>query len=146
MISLESTNNMFNNCPELININLEFLKETSKWKYAISMFEGCIGLTEINFPHVNANLLKNTSSMFKGCTNLKNINLEELNAKNIENMESMFYDCINLAYLNINNLDTNNEPICTDIFKGVTKNIKIIYDRIITGHSLQIEINNLSPE
>ena len=137
---------MFQNCYNLTYINSEFLKGASQWKSSLSMFEGCKSLNDINFPFVEANLLNNTSRMFLGCSSLNSINLEGLTAGNITSMAYMFSGCINLIYLNIYNLNTDNNPSCYQIFEGVSKKIKIIFNRLITGFSLQKEIDKLSFE
>ena len=143
MKSLESTNNMFQNCINLTYINLEFLKGASDWKSSISMFEGCISLNEIIFPFKYVDELKNTSRMFFGCSNLKSLNLEKLNTGSIICLDYMFSGCINLIYLNIYNLDTSENPDCYHIFEGVSKNIIIKYDRFKTGVNFQQEIDKL---
>jgi len=61
-------------------------------------------------------------------------------------MDYMFSGCINLIYLNIYNLNTKNNPGCYQIFEGVSKKIKIIFNRFITGVSIQKEIDKLSFE
>ena len=142
--SISNTINMFENCYSLVSINLTFLELATEWVDANGMFSGCIGLTEIIFPKLNAKLLFDTTKMFSGCYNLNNINLEGINSGTIFSMDSMFENCSNLENLNIKNLDTRNVYSLEHIFYGINKKIKIIYNPKIIGNKLMKEINNIS--
>ena len=146
MNSLKLTDNMFKNCINLIYINLEFLSRAHQWTSSIGMFEGCISLNEINFPYVEANLLRNTSRMFSGCSGLTSINLEKFCAREITSLDYMFSGCINLIYLNIYNLDTRNDPDCYGIFEDVPKIKNITYNPIKTGSNFLEKIKQVSFE
>ena len=149
LISLETTENMFENCIKLTSINLGFIQSNSKLIITRGMFKGCSSLIEITFPSLEVDVISDASEMFMGCTNLTRVNLEGLIAYDMGFMESTFHDCKSLIYLNIKNLYTKAVESFDNIFEGIEKKLDVIYERGTTGTDLQLEINknkNISTE
>ena len=93
---------------------------------------------------MGANLLVNASGMFYGCINLQSINLGEVTTNNIKYVEEMFYGCHSLVYLNISQFNTLKLLNANDTFKGVDKNITLIFDDKITNDIFRNSMENLS--
>ena len=61
LISLETTENMFDNYIKLASINLGFLEGDYKLNITRGMFKGCSSLMEITFPSLLTNILSDAS-------------------------------------------------------------------------------------
>ena len=121
---LDSTNNMFQDCKNIIEIDLSNFdaSEVSEMK---SMFCGCSSLYSINFSNINTSKVNNMNSMFNGCSSLISLDLSNFNTSNVINMNFLFYNCkklkmVNLKRAKINhniNIDFNYPPnltICSE--------------------------------
>ena len=58
-----------------------------------NMFNGCSSLTNINLSNFKTHNVTNMRSMFNGCSSLTNINLSNFNTQNVTNMSYMFNGC-----------------------------------------------------
>ena len=134
---------MLENCYNLKNINLSFLKNDLWFAEADKMFKNCISLTKIEFPEIEIRASFTTDEMFSGCINLKYINLEKLKADSVIYIDRMFYNCINLEYLNINNLNTKDVYDADNVFYGVPKSLDLRYNETISCRALKQQINDL---
>ena len=137
LVSLESTNFMFEKCEKLTSIDLGFLENASPWKNAVRMFYDCSSLNKIEIPPVNTNSPMNMNQMFGRCSDLSNITLNGLNG-DISDMYQMFAFCNNLNYLDVYNLNTKNADNKNDIFEGLNdEKININYDPEITNSIIE---------
>ena len=103
---VESFENMFANCSEIIK-SISFSDEVmSGTTNMISMFESCSKLTEIN--NLNPIKVKYMNKAFKGCTSLVSISFNYNNRfEQIRNMENLFEGCIKLESLDLENFKTD---------------------------------------
>ena len=90
--------NLFQSCPNLVDIKSLSTWNTSNAQFMYTMFVGCTNLTDISaLTNWNVKNVTNMSSMFMNCSNLTNINaLANWNVENVEIMSYLFSDCINL--------------------------------------------------
>ena len=68
----------------------------------------------------------------------------EITTNNIKYVEEMFYGCHSLIYLNISQFNTLKLLYANDTFKGVDKNITLIFDDKITNDIFRNSMENLS--
>ena len=103
---LDSTNNMFQDCKKIIEIDLSNFdaSEVSEMK---SMFCGCSSLYSINFSNINTSKVNNMNSMFNGCSSLISLDLSNFNTSNVINMNFLFYNCTKLKMVNLKRAKIN---------------------------------------
>ena len=90
------TNNIFDECSSLTNIDLSNFN-TNNVKYMNGMFFWCSSLKNINLSNFNTNIVKDMSRMFSKCSSLSNINLSNFNSNNATVMNNMFLGCEKLT-------------------------------------------------
>lgn len=147
---LKSANFAFANCEELTNINIDMPNATeiiglfssclklkdvylrSKASRAVSLFQGCIELTNVRLTFTgkvvstaglfldsgleNYKVNFNTEnvvimiSMFENCKYLKTIDLSNISTKKVYTMQKMFKDCSSLTDLDLTSFDFSSIP------------------------------------
>ena len=63
--------------------------------------------------------------MLRGCESLISIDLSNFDTSEVVNMGELFHECRNLQYINLKNFKDTKNPITTDIFKAIAKNVAI---------------------
>ena len=114
---LESTSQMFNSCPDIIEIDLSNF-DTSNLKETFNMFVGCNSLRYINFSNFKTSKVTTMSNMFVNCDSLTSIDLSNFDTSNVENMESMFFGCSSLISLNLSSFITSKVTNMDQMFRG----------------------------
>ena len=103
---LFSTNKMFYNCTDIIEIDLSNFK-TQSVTYMGHMFYGCSALTSLNLSNFNTQSVKYMGYMFYGCSALTSLNLSNFNTSSVKIMEYMFSGCSSLISLDLSNCYLN---------------------------------------
>ena len=129
---LQSLNFMFNDCPNLISVDLSSFsfKNVENMSYMFSgcnrlsriilpkekniisapqdvkyMFYDCKELTSINLTGISFLNLKDLNSIFSGCSNLETLILpSNEKANNVVDLSYMFYDCRKLKSIDLSNI------------------------------------------
>ena len=104
--SIESMESMFNGCSSLTLLNLSNF-DTSKVTNMDYMFNECSSLTFLNLSIFNTSLVQTMNSMFCGCKSLKILNIFDFDTSLVTTMDSMFSRCSSLTSLNLSNFDTS---------------------------------------
>ena len=71
------------------------------------MFENCYELTEIDLTQLNFENIINMTDMFYGCFNLKSINVNNIDAPKLKNISGMFRKCTSLTSINLSSFKAN---------------------------------------
>ena len=146
MNSLHYLSGMFKNCYNLISMNLRVLSNFIEGNHFYEMFENCTSLKEVKIENEENAIIHNATKMFSDCISLTSIDLENLKYEIEYDIAMMFYNCKSLEYLNMYNLNTKNmKNNSTDVFEGVSKKSKIIYNSDITKPFIEEQIKNLHP-
>ena len=114
-----TTYDWFAQMPSLTEIEgIEYLN-TSEVKSMDRMFNGCVGLTDIDLSYFNTEKVENMAGMFQGCEGLTVLHLESFDTHNVINTESMFNGCTALTAVFIKTLtwDLSGVTSSTDMFK-----------------------------
>ena len=74
-----SCHNMFKDCEDITEININMTYAISNTGY---MFSGCSSLQNLNIININTSSVKNMGRMFNGCKNLKTLHLSLFNSIN----------------------------------------------------------------
>ena len=104
--NIENMGNMFHQCNQLVNLNLEKLITTNVTNMSY-MFYYCSKLTSLNLSKFNTEKVTDMKGMFKKCSSLPSLNLSNWNNSNVTDMSCMFYNCSSLKDLNLSNFNTN---------------------------------------
>ena len=105
-VTLESTSQMFNLCPDIIEIDLSNL-DSSNIKTMNNMFVSCNSLININFTNFKTSKVTDMSNLFVHCNSLKSLDLSIFDTSNIKNMFGMFFGCYSLTSLDLSNFNTS---------------------------------------
>ena len=136
--TLQTLDEMFLNCENLIEVNLSSLN-INKPKSIVRTFSGCKSLTSINLPKIDMSKTKNISGLFKGCSSLISINLEKLDTSKVEDISEMFSGCSSLTSIDFSKMKTSNVLKMNNLFESTSlKSIKINFDT-----SKVIDMSNL---
>ena len=84
-VQLESTGQMFNGCPYILEVDLSNL-DSSKVKIMNNMFSECKLLRKINFTNFNTSKVTDMSNIFVDCILLKSLDLSSFDTSNVETM------------------------------------------------------------
>ncbi len=115
--NLTNTDNMFNGCSCIKNIDLSNLN-TKNITSMNSMFKGCSSLMKVDLTKFNSQNVKDMSSMFYCCKSLKYLDLSNFNTQNVTSMNSMFEGCLSLTNLDLSNFNTQNVTSMNRMFEG----------------------------
>ena len=99
-----STDNMFSDCDNIIEIDLSNF-DTSSVKSMQKMFYKCSSLISIDFSNLNTSGVKIMTDMFNGCSSLISLDLSNFITSNVTDIGSIFSGCSSLKYLNLSNFD-----------------------------------------
>ena len=72
--TLDSINDMFNGCVNIIEVDLSQF-DSSKVTRMSGMFQNCISLIKVNFSNFNASLIEGMGSLFYNCKSLTSVDL-----------------------------------------------------------------------
>ena len=81
-----------------------------------SLFNGCSGITEIDFSEFSTSGITDMENMFQGCTSLKSLDLSGFDTRKVTNMNYMFDHCTSLTTVNIENFNTQNVEHMSGMF------------------------------
>ena len=118
--SLESLENMFNNCENIESINFNVFN-TNNITNMRNMFYGCNNLSELDLSSFNTNNVINMSYMFYGCEKISELDLSFFNTNKVTDMSNMFSDCKNLIKLDLSSFNTYNINDMSDMFSNCEK-------------------------
>ena len=115
---------MFCNCSKLKSLNLSMFN-TSNVTIMRDMFLHCHELEELNLNNFNTSKVISMQGMFAVCNKLSKLNIDNFNTTNVTNMYEMFLGC-NLEELDLSSFNTQSVTDIREMFKGCT-NLKTIY-------------------
>ena len=123
-----SAEGMFRNCNNLVKIDLgEF--NTKKVESFASMFEGCENLISLNFEKIITEKCKSFRNMFLKCKLLKSINLTLFDTRLAEDMSGMFDICGSLERLDLSSFNTPNLTNMRSMFKDCHSLKEILWNK-----------------
>ena len=103
-----SYKNMFKDCKDITEININMTNDCINTEY---MFSGCSSLKNLNIINFNTNHVKNMGRMFNECKNLKSLDLHNFDTTYVTNMEEMFNECNSIEEIKFNeNLNYKLDP------------------------------------
>ena len=115
---------MFAECTSLTSINLSN-SNTPNVETMHGMFWGCYSLRSLNLKSFDTSKVTKLFAMLRGCESLISIDLSNFDTSEVVNMGELFHECRNLQYINLKNFKDTKNPITTDIFKAIAKNVVI---------------------
>ena len=120
----DSCQNIFKDCKDITEINLNMTNEISDTEY---MFSNCASLKKVSFMNIHTSHVKNMEGMFNDCNSIESINLNLLRTNSVTNMKRMFSGCKNLKSLDLRNLNTEYVTNMEEMFNECNsiKEIKI---------------------
>ena len=125
--SVKSMDNMFEDCSSLTSLDLSNL-QTSSVKNMNFMFSGCSSLISLDFSNFDTSSVTRMDSMFSHCSSLTSLDLSYFNVSSLTSMDSMFYECNNLEYINLYNF--NEIQLNPNIFEDSPINLIICINGI----------------
>ena len=114
--NLNSLNNMFQNCINIIEIDLSNFVISSVNSMDF-MFSGCSSLTSINLTNFVTSSVTSMQFMFTGCSSLKSLDLSYFITSSVTVMQEMFSGCKSLTYLDLSYFDTSSVNNMQQMFK-----------------------------
>ncbi|HHP9991845.1 TPA: BspA family leucine-rich repeat surface protein [Listeria monocytogenes] len=118
--SLLTTEGMFKNCSNLIEVDLSGL-DTSAVTTMWDMFNSCRALEELDVSHFDTSSVTNMSYMFYDNRNLEVLDVSNLDTSSVTNMYAMFEDCTSLEELDVSHFDTSSVTDMYRVFNGCEK-------------------------
>ena len=115
--NLETMEGLFQNCENLITVDLTNLK-TSNCKFMQSVFNGCKKLDNIIFGNIDTSNVETMYQMFNGCENLGSLDLSKFDTSKVTNMELMFCGCKSLISLDLSKFVTSKVVAMYQMFNG----------------------------
>ncbi|WP_051208794.1 BspA family leucine-rich repeat surface protein [Butyrivibrio sp. WCD3002] len=109
---------LFDDCRNLEEINLNELSDTSNVQYMHGVFQGCYKLKKITMDKISTASAKEMSFMFNGCSSLEELSLSNFNTSNVETMDQMFGGCNKLKSLDLSGFDTSEVKDMSCMFSG----------------------------
>ena len=105
---IDTAESMFEDCRNLVSVNLEgfdFFSKiiTSKSESFKNMFNGCKNLTSIDLSLFNTEQATNMSGMFDFCESITSLDLSCFKTPKLKDIGSMFKDCVKLEQILWNN-------------------------------------------
>lgn len=108
----------FAGCTNLEAIeDIKYLK-TQAVTTTASMFEGCSGLTAIDFSDFDTQNVTNMNSMLKGCSGMANLDITTFNTAKVEDMGNMMNGCSDIVKLNLSHFDTQKVKNMSGMFRN----------------------------
>ena len=101
-----TTNFMFNDCSNIIEINLTKF-DTSSVTIMSRMFSNCISLISLDISNLNTNNVQSMDYLFYKCNKLTSINLNSFNTAKVKTFRSMFENCYSLESIDLSNFNTS---------------------------------------
>ncbi|HAA9902435.1 TPA_asm: BspA family leucine-rich repeat surface protein [Listeria monocytogenes] len=118
--SLLTTEGMFKNCSNLMEVDLSGL-DTSSVTTMWDMFNSCRALEELDVSHFDTSSVTNMSYMFYDNRNLEVLDVSNLDTSSVTNMYAMFEDCTSLEELDVSHFDTSSVTDMYRVFNGCEK-------------------------
>jgi len=118
--NIENMGNMFHQCNQLVNLNLEKLITTNVTNMSY-MFYYCSKLTSLDLSKFNTAKVIDMKGMFNNCRSLTNLNLSNFNTNNVTDMSYMFADCSGLGNLQLFDFDVRENINMCNAFLGCFK-------------------------
>ena len=115
--NLTSASAMFQGCTGVTEIDFTNLN-TSNVTTMAYMFMGCTSLTTLNFTNFNTSKVTTMVSMFNGCKGLTSLDLSSFNTAKVTSMFNMFTGCNGLTSLNVSSFNTENVITMASMFNG----------------------------
>jgi surface protein len=72
------------------------------------MFQGCVGLTELDLSSFDTSNVTTMQAMFQGCIGLTSVDVNSFDTSNVTNMSTMFLNCSSLSTLDLSSFDMSN--------------------------------------
>ena len=117
---ISSSDNMFNRCYEIIEIDLSNFN-TSKIIDIQRMFAECHSLQFINFNNFDTSSVTSMDSLFANCFSLTSLDLSNFDTSQVQKMSSMFEGCKELTSLDLSAFKTGNNSSIYRMFRGCNK-------------------------
>ncbi|EAE9360284.1 BspA family leucine-rich repeat surface protein [Listeria monocytogenes] len=118
--SLLTTEGMFKNCSNLIEVDLSGL-DTSAVTTMWDMFNSCRELEELDVSHFDTSSVTNMSYLFYDNEKLEVLDVSNLDTSSVTNMYAMFEDCTSLEELDVSHFDTSSVTDMYRVFNGCEK-------------------------
>ena len=145
----------FQNCSNLISLNMSKYATPVGVKLLEYMFSGCNSLTSLDISNFDTSAVTNMSYMFSGCNSLTSLDLSNFDTSAVTYMDGMFYDCYSLTSLDISNFNTSAVTNMSYMFlncTALTDFVSCVFSRSIdfstcaklSHDSLMSIINNLA--
>ena len=145
---VESINNMFFECENLIRADFRFFNTTNVTDMSY-MFYKCSALTELNLSTFDTTSVTDMVSMFSCCTALTELNLNNFKTTSVQNMSNMFYRCTSLTELDLSNFSFLNNvgqygmfSWCSSLKTLTVKSGQVIVRSKCMGCCQRVYINN----
>ena len=132
--------NMFNNCNQLIYLNISSF-DTSSVTIMENMFTGCQKLESLNISNFNTSSVKTMSNMFKDCSKLTMLDLNNFQTSSLTDMNNMFNGCSSIISLYLKNFDTSSVTTMENLFSGCQSLISLDLRNFDT--TLASKLNNI---
>ena len=160
---VKSTNNMFNNCKQLTELDLNNFDtsnstdmqqmfyfceklaklninfDTSNVTTMYNMFYRCRCLTELDVTSFNTEKVTSMRSMFRQCSGLTTINVSNFNTSSVTTMYDMFSECSKLQKLDIRNFDMKNVTNIGNMFYQCSNLTEIQFGEFDTRNVTSME-------
>ena len=122
--SLNSSENMFRECRDIIELNFSDFVSSDLIKMG-NMFRACKSLNSLDLSNFETSKVKEMNGLFFGCSLLTSINLSNFNFSKVNRVNHMFYKCIYLEYINIQNFEETKLTESGNILDEVPNNVVI---------------------
>lgn len=106
----------FNNCKDLINIDVIKDWNTEKIISMNNLFGHCEALQTLDVSNLNTSRVSEMRGMFAHCKSLTHLNLTNFDTSSVTDMSLMFNHCEALTQLNLTNFDTSKVTTMQDMF------------------------------
>lgn len=118
----------FQDCDSLTNIDLKHI-DFSDCNSFYRMFNGCSKLTNIEFSeNLNAEQVASFSEMFYGCSSLVDVGfLKKIITPKASSTASMFYNCSALTKVDISNFDFSSVTTLANMFFGCKNLLDVVF-------------------
>ena len=119
-ITIKNINNMFENCDNIIEIDLSNFN-TSQVTDISCMFYRCLSLSSLNLDNIDTSNVDNMAYMFYNCSSLRSLNLVNFDTSKVITLVGMFYNCISLISLDVSKFSTSKLTSMKNLFYGCKK-------------------------
>ena len=143
LINVINAKNLFDQCIQLKEINLNNFNGNHKLMNISGMFKNCFSLKNVELTMEETRYLLNMDEMFYQCIQLESVKFNHFKTDRLKSINKLFYDCLSLKKIEMKNIKIP-EPInIDDIFKKVSNRVEVDYSQDNLFDDLIQEINNI---